>query len=69
MVVVFSSAVHLFDVWFVGIDFMLVRGLSFSGRLNPRAMFVCGFCSVAVEREETRRLFALAFPTEITSVH
>ena len=55
--------------WFVVVGFMLVRGVSFSGGLNPWAIFVGGLCSAALERGEMLRLVALAVPTEITSVH
>ncbi len=60
---------RLLGFWFVVVGFMLVSGVLFSGGLNPGAMFVGWLCSAALERDETRRLVALAVPTEITSVH
>lgn len=68
--VVFASAMPLFSLLSTGVGFELVRGVSFSGRLKPGAMFVGRFdCAALLVRDETRRLVALAFPTEMTSVH
>ena len=57
------------SVWLTVVGFMLVRGVSFSGRLNPGAMLVYGFFFAALVSEETRFFVALAFPSEMTSVH
>ena len=69
-VALFSSAVRLLGFWFVGVDFMLVRGVSFFGRLNPGAMFVSGLCSAALERERKRVVWLpwLFLPRQLLSI-